>query len=99
MEIGKLRANDGQKYVTWKNAKTQIRELAKERGLELETFRPRSVNKNVLEVPLKDGAGVITAQRKPDALITVVQQLDAEDISPELMEEIVSQSKWNPEAL
>lgn len=99
MEIGKLKANEGTKYVTWKEAKTQIRALAKAANLEIETFRPRSVDKNVLQVKLKDGSGIITAQRKPDSLVTVVKEMSKDEIPADLLAEIEAQSKWTPDSL
>lgn len=86
--IGNLKPNEGTSYVTFKEAKRQIRELAKACDLKLGAFRPRSANKSVLQVALADGSGVVTATRKPQSPVTIVRTLSGDDIPDDLRAEI-----------
>lgn len=92
MEIGKLTQPEGKSYMSFKDAKRQIRDMAKSLDLEIGTFRPRSENKKVLQVSLKDGTGVITAERKIGALVTVVKEMSGDDIPADILAEVLAQS-------
>ncbi len=72
--IGQLEESHapGSGYVTWKDAKQQMRDAAKAAGIELGTFRSRSVSRKVLACPTKAGSATVTAERKPGADIQVV---------------------------
>lgn len=86
--IGNLKPSASGPWVTFKEAKQQIRDAAKAAGIKLGAFRPRSVNKAVLQVQLADGSGHITAQRKPNATIEVVKVENLVETNPELVAQI-----------
>jgi hypothetical protein len=90
--IGNLKPNEGTSYVTFKEAKRQIRELAKACDLKLGAFRPRRENKRVLQVALADGSGVVTATRAPAAPVTIVRTLSGDDIPEDLLAEIEAEN-------
>lgn len=92
--IGHLKPASNGPWVTFKEAKRQIRQAAREKGLALSSFRPRRINKSVLMVPLSDGSGYVTAQRKPAAPIQVIRNLAITD--PELKAQIEAEANGIP---
>ena len=89
--LGTLSRSPNGDWVTFKEAKHQVRLLAKEKGHVIGLFRPRSHNKQALQVPLADGSGVISVMRRVGAPVTVTREVKASDISADLMAEIMAQ--------
>jgi hypothetical protein len=79
-KIGMLTASEGGPWVTFKDAKSQIRKAAKDAGLQLGAFRPRRENKGVLQVQVANSTTVVTASRRVNAPIEVIPLVNlAED--------------------
>lgn len=72
--IGHLVAVEGQPYVTFKDAKRQIRDFARLANIQIGTFRPRAFNRNVLMVPCPNGS-CVTAERKVGAKVELIANL------------------------
>lgn len=88
--IGTLVRDDRGDWVTYSGAKKQVRDAAKAAGLEIGTFTPRGESRNTVKVPLKDGSGWITADRKVGAQITVIRAVPATSIDQDTMAKILA---------
>jgi hypothetical protein len=92
--IGTLKpATPGQKYVTWREGKRQIRALlAKAKIKPVGTFRARKVNRNQFTLNV-EGGGFVTATRQPNADVSIqtVEAVNAKELSAKLMADILAQ--------
>jgi len=86
--IGKLSSVPGKQYITFNQAKRQIRDFAKTAGLDVgsSTFRPRKMNRG--QLLLSGPFGSLMALRKPGAEIihcpvktATASELTAEEIA------------------
>ena len=86
--IGKLSSTPGKQYITFNQAKRQIRDFAKTAGLDVgsSTFRPRKMNRG--QLLLSGPFGSLMALRKPGADVihcpvksATASELTAEEIA------------------
>ena len=71
MIIGTLTSSPGQPYLTWKDAKRQIRSLVKASSVKpTGTFRQRKINRGELSLPVEGGH--VVASRQPGAEVRVL---------------------------
>jgi hypothetical protein len=90
IKLGTLQANPGENWITHKTAREQIRKIAKENNLKLGIFAPKADNRKTLSIPLADGSGMISALRMPGADIVIVQTVKADELSAEVLAQIVA---------
>ena len=91
-KIGTLSPTDGNGWVTWRDAKRQIRSMIKTSGHKAQgTFRPRRENRG--ELVLGVAGGSVAARKKIGApvVISVIATKTAADLSPEELAEIMAQ--------
>lgn len=93
--LGNLTKSAAGDWVTYNDAKDQIRTLGKSLGLKLGTFAPRSVSRSTLKVPVKDGlsgaeVGYLSAERKIGAPITFVTNTSADEIPPDVLADVMA---------
>jgi hypothetical protein len=71
MVLGTLTSSPGQPYLTWKDAKRQIRSLVKASSVKPSgTFRQRKINRGELSLPIEGGH--VVASRQPGAEVRVI---------------------------
>lgn len=71
MVLGTLTSSPGQPYLTWKDAKRQIRSLVKASSVKPSgLFRQRKINRGELSLPIEGGH--VVASRKPGAEVRVI---------------------------
>ena len=71
MVLGTLKSSHGQPFLTWKDAKRQIRSLVKASSVKPSgTFRQRKINRGELSLPIEGGH--VVASRKPGAEVRVI---------------------------
>ena len=71
MVLGTLKSSPGQPYLTWKDAKRQIRSLVKASSVKpTGTFRQRKINRGELSLPIEGGH--VVASRQPGAEVRVI---------------------------
>jgi len=92
--IGTLKAaTPGQKYVTWREGKRQIRALLAKAKIKPEgTFRPRKINRDQFTLNVV-GGGFVTATRKPNAEVSIqkIEPISAKELSAKLLADIMAQ--------
>jgi hypothetical protein len=91
--IGKLSSTPGKEYITFNQAKRQIRDFAKTAGLDVgsSTFRPRKMNRG--QLLLSGPFGSLMALRKPGAEIIhcPVKSAKASELTAEEIAAITNQ--------
>ena len=91
MVIGSLKSSPGKAYLTFNDAKRQIRALAKKGKLKpVGTFRPRRLNRGELSLPIEGGH--LVATRKPGAEVRVMltKNTTAADLTAEQLAAVMA---------
>ena len=71
MVLGILKSSPGQPYLTWKDAKRQMRAIMKASSVKpTGTFRQRKINRGELSLPVEGGH--VVASRQPGAEVRVI---------------------------
>ena len=71
MVLGTLTSSPGQPYLTWKDAKRQMRAIMKTARVKpTGTFRQRKINRSELSLPIEGGH--VVASRQPGAEVRVL---------------------------
>jgi len=92
-KIGNLSPTAGNGWVTWSDAKRQVRGLARKAGFKpTGFFRPRRENRGELMIHIA-GGGTISARRKigSPVVFNALVVKSASDLTPEQIAEIVEQ--------
>lgn len=93
--LGTLVKSPAGAWVTYNEAKEQVRAVGKNLGLKLGTFEPRANSRNTLKVPVKDGVsnavvGFLTAERRVDAPITFITATQPQDLPADVLEQVMA---------
>jgi hypothetical protein len=101
MVIGSLKSSPGKAYLTFNDAKRQIRAMAKKGKLKpVGTFRPRRLNRGELSLPIEGGH--LVATRKPGAEVRVMltKNTTAADLTSEQLIAVMADApSLTPKAL
>ena len=92
-KIGNLSPTAGNGWVTWSDAKRQVRGLARKAGFKpTGFFRPRRENRGELVIHVA-GGGTISARRKigSPVVFNALVVKSASDLTPEQIAEIMEQ--------
>lgn len=88
--LGKLQASEKGNWVTHNEARAQIRALCKAAGVEITTFASKNDDRKNVKVPLKDGSGIVTAERKVGAEVVVVLSVSAADVPADVLAAVLA---------
>ena len=92
MVLGTLKSSPGQPYLTWKDAKRQMRTIMKTARVKpTGTFRQRKINRGELSLPIEGGH--VVASRQPGAEVRVITTTvtDASNLDADTLEAIMAQ--------
>ena len=92
MVLGTLKSSPGQPYLTWKDAKRQIRSFVKASSVKpTGTFRQRKINRGELSLPIEGGH--VVASRQPGAEVRVLATTvtSASNLDADTLEAIMAQ--------
>jgi len=92
MIIGTLTSSPGQPYLTWKDAKRQIRSLVKASSVKpTGTFRQRKINRGELSLPVEGGHVVASRQPGAEVRVLVTTVTSAPNLDADTLAAIIAQ--------
>ena len=92
MVLGTLESSPGQPYLTWKDAKRQIRSLVKASSVKpTGTFRSRKINRSELSLPIEGGHVVASRQRGAEVRVLATTVTDAANLDADTLAAIMAQ--------